>query len=115
MKCLSIDFDKGKDQRKTTNQRDDNSEQRQVCKSIGQKNNSACDQQDQKLPRRNWPKDLVFDINKLWNDKLLHRSRPQYFTAPLYLMKPPLAFAQMSSLFFVPQDMLATTFRTGAF
>lgn len=72
MEGLAIDLDKGKDKSQTADNRQISDKESEIAKTITQKDYQTAEEDDQKLPRRDRPEDLVLDINELGNDELVH-------------------------------------------
>lgn len=73
MKILPVDFAESERGRNAADHDQYHSKGRDIAKPVGEKNKSARDQENQKLPGRNGAENLIFDIDKLRNDELLHR------------------------------------------
>lgn len=72
MERLTVDFYEGKDERETTDERQERDKQGGVCQFIGGKTEEAAAQKNDKLSARDRAEDLVFNIDELWNRELIH-------------------------------------------
>lgn len=72
MEWAAVDFHKGEGNHKKKNKNTGSQEKRKVKNLIKNRHHHHAAQDDDKLPGGNRTDNLIFNVNELWNGKLLH-------------------------------------------